>query len=92
MPKAMRQMPEQSGRASAASGEAVSDIACDEACGPPLEHQETGLAKLTAGTGGLLEAALTRQNLNILIERLKRRIDDAGVIRLILNPAVTPVA
>jgi hypothetical protein len=50
------------------------------------------LAKLTAGTGGLLEAALTRQNLNILIERLKRRIDDAGVIRLILNPAVTPVA
>jgi RNA-directed DNA polymerase len=79
MPKAMRQMPEQSGRASAASGEAVSDIACDEACGPPLEHQETGLAKLTAGTGGLLEAALTRQNLNQAWKRVKANKGAAGV-------------
>lgn len=64
----------------------------DEASGPPREHPATGLAKQLAGTGSLLAAALTRQNLqlawkrvnhDILIDRLKRRIDDAGVIRLI---------
>ena len=62
MSKAVRQMLGQPGRASVASGEAVSDLASDEACDPPLEHPRTGLAKQLAGTGGLLEAALTRQN------------------------------
>jgi len=110
MSKATRQMPDSSGRVSAAHGEALRDLTSDEACGPLLEHPGTGSAKQTAGTGGLLEAALTRQNLHaawkrvkankgaagmdgldildrvnhdILIDRLKRRIDDAGVIRLI---------
>ena len=38
MSKAMRQMPERSGRVSVAHGEAVRDLASDEACGPPREH------------------------------------------------------
>ena len=64
MSKAMRQMLEQSGRAGVAHGEAACDLVSDEACGPPLEHQGTGSAKPMAGTGGLLEAALTRENLD----------------------------
>ena len=71
MSKAMRQMPGQPGRASVASGEAVSDFASDEACGPPLEHPHTGSARPKAGTGGLLQAALTRQNLQTAWKRVK---------------------
>lgn len=65
--KAMRQMLEQSGRAS------------DEACGPLLEHLGTGSAKQKAGTGGLLEAALTRQNLQAAWKRVKANKGAAGV-------------
>jgi RNA-directed DNA polymerase len=79
MSKAMRQMLEQSGRSSKASGEAVSDLVSDEACGPPHEHPDTGLAKSTAGTGGLLEAALTRQNLQAAWKRVKANKGAAGV-------------
>jgi RNA-directed DNA polymerase len=79
MSKAMRQMLGQPGRASVASGEAASDLASDEACGPPLEHPDTGSAKQLAGTGGLLEAALTRQNLQIAWKRVKANKGAAGV-------------
>ena len=79
MSKAMRQMPGQPGRASVASGEAASDLASDEACGPPLEHPRTGSAKQMAGTGGLLEAALTRQNLQEAWKRVKANKGAAGV-------------
>ena len=79
MSKAMRQMPEQSGRVSVARGEARCDLASDEACGPPLEHPQTGSAKQTAGTGGLLEAALTRQNLQEAWKRVKANKGAAGV-------------
>jgi len=79
MSKAMRQMPELSGRASVARGEARRDLASDEACGPPLEHPRTGSAKQMAGTGGLLEAALTRQNLQEAWKRVKANKGAAGV-------------
>ena len=79
MSKAMRQMPGQPGRASVASGEAVSDLASDEACGPPPEHPHTGSAKQRAGTGGLLEAALARQNLQAAWKRVKANKGAAGV-------------
>lgn len=59
----MRQMLESSGRVSVVHGEAERDLTSDEACGPLLEHPGPGLAKSKAGTGGLLEAVLTRQNL-----------------------------
>ena len=79
MSKAMRQMLGQPGRARVASGEAVSDLASDEACGPPLEHPDTGSAMPAAGTGGLLMAALTRQNLQLAWKRVKANKGAAGV-------------
>jgi RNA-directed DNA polymerase len=87
MPKTKRQMLEQSGRASVASSEAVSDLASDEACGPPLEHPGTGSAMSKAGTGGLLEAALTRQNLQTAWKRVKANKCAAGVDGLDIEQA-----
>ena len=71
MSKAMRQMPGQPGRVCVARGEAVRDLTSDEADGPPREHPGTGSAMQTSGTGGLLEAALTRQNLQMAWKRVK---------------------
>jgi RNA-directed DNA polymerase len=79
MSKAMRQMSESSGRAGVARGEAGRDLASDEACGPSQEHQGTGSAKQTAGAGTLLEAALTRENLQAAWKRVKANKGAAGV-------------
>jgi RNA-directed DNA polymerase len=79
MSKAMRQMPERSGRAGVARGEAARDPVSDEASGPPREHPDTGSAKSKAGTGGLLEAALTRENLHRAWKRVKANKGAAGV-------------
>lgn len=79
MSKAMRQMPGQPGRAGVARGEAACDPTSDEACGPLLEHQGTGSAKPRAGAGLLLEAALTRQNLQAAWKRVKANKGAAGV-------------
>ena len=75
----MRQMPERSGRAGVAHGEAERDPASDEASGPPHEHPGTGSARPKAGTGGLLEAALTRENLHTAWKRVKANKGAAGV-------------
>jgi RNA-directed DNA polymerase len=79
MSKAMRQMPDRSGRAGAARGEAVRELASDEACGPPHEHQGTGSARPKAGSGTLLEAVLTRGNLQRAWKRVKANKGAAGV-------------
>jgi RNA-directed DNA polymerase len=79
MSKVMRQMPEKSGRVEQGRGEAGREPASDEACGPPRQHPDTGLAKPKAGTGGLLEAALTRQNLQAAWKRVKANKGAAGV-------------
>ncbi|MGV1352858.1 group II intron reverse transcriptase/maturase [Klebsiella pneumoniae] len=79
MSKAMRQTPESSGRVGVAHGEAVRDPASDEACGPSREHQGTGSAKQTVGAGTLLEAALTRENLQAAWKRVKANKGAAGV-------------
>ena len=79
MSKAMRQMPGRPGRVSAAHGEAVRDPISDEANDPPREHPHTGSAKQLTGTGGLLEAALTRQNLQAAWKRVKANKGAAGV-------------
>jgi RNA-directed DNA polymerase len=79
MSKAMRQMPERSGRAGQAHGEAGREAASDEACGPPHEHPGTGSAKPKAGAGTLLEAALTRENLQAAWKRVKANKGAAGV-------------
>lgn len=82
MSKAMRQMPGQPGRVGVARGEAVRELISDEACGPPREHPATGSAKQLAGTGGLLEAALTRQNLQLAWKRVKANKGAAGADEL----------
>ena len=79
MSKAMRQMLGQPGRVGVARGEARRDPASDEACGPLSEHPGTGSAKQRAGTGGLLVAALTRQNLQRAWKRVKANKGAAGV-------------
>jgi RNA-directed DNA polymerase len=79
MSKAMRQMPERSGRVGVARGEAACDLASDEACGPPREHRGTGSAKPKAGAGTLLDAALTRENLQVAWKRVKANKGAAGV-------------
>ena len=79
MSKAMRQMPGRPGRVGVANGESGRDPTSDEACGPPHEHQGTGSAKTKAGPGGLLEAALTRQNLQAAWKRVKANKGAAGV-------------
>lgn len=79
MSKAVRQMPQRCGRVGVARGEARRDPLSDEACDPPREHRGTGSAKQLAGTGGLLEAALTRQNLQAAWKRIKANKGAAGV-------------
>ena len=79
MSKAMRQMSAKAERAGVARGEAARDPISDEASGPPREHPHTGSAKRPAGTSGLLEAALTRENLNRAWKRVKTNKGAAGV-------------
>ncbi len=79
MSKAMRQMLGQPGRMGVAHGEAVRDPISDEANDPPREHPHTGSAKQLTGTGGLLEAALTRQNLQRAWKRVKANKGAVGV-------------
>ena len=77
--KVMRQMPGQPGQAERRHGEAGPYTASDETGGTLHEHPDTGSAKLTAGTGGLLEGALTRQNLQVAWKRVKANKGAAGV-------------
>lgn len=79
MSKAMRQMPERSGRVGVARGEAAREPASDEACGPPHERPDTGSARPMAGAGTLLEAALTKENLKAAWKRVKTNKGAAGV-------------
>ena len=79
MSKAKGQKPEVSGRAGVGYGEAVRERASDQADGPPREHPDTGLAKPRAGTGSLLQAALTRENLQAAWKRVKANKGAAGV-------------
>lgn len=83
----MRQMPEQSGRAGGAPGEAGGEAASDEACGPPHEHPSTGSATHKVGAGTLLEAALTRENLQAAWKRVKANKGAAGVDGLDIEKA-----
>jgi RNA-directed DNA polymerase len=75
----MRQMLGEPGREGVAQGEAMRDLFSDEACDPPSEHPGTGLARPKVGAGSLLEAALTRQNLQMAWKRVKANKGAAGV-------------
>jgi hypothetical protein len=64
MSRAMRQMPERSGRDGVVSGEAAREASSDEARGPRCDTEGTGSASLLA-------AALTRENLQQAWRRVK---------------------
>jgi hypothetical protein len=65
-------MPERSGRAGAAGGEAVREPASDETRGPRPDAEGTGSVSLLA-------AALTRENLQRAWQRVKANKGSAGV-------------
>lgn len=77
--KVMRQKLGQPGRVGRRHGEAVPETASDETGSTLHEYPDTGSAKQTVGTGGLLEAALTRQNLQAAWKRVKANKGAAGV-------------
>jgi RNA-directed DNA polymerase len=79
MSKVMRQMPVRAGRAVPARGEAARPSISDETPDPRRERQGTGLAKPIAGTGGLLEATLERENLRQALKRVRANRGSAGV-------------
>jgi len=72
MSSVMRQMAERSGRAWAASGEAEREAVSDETRGPRRDTEGTG-------SGSLLAAALTRENLQQAWKRVKANKGSAGV-------------
>lgn len=69
--QARRQMPAQAGRAGEARGEAACEAVSDEACGSRHETTSTG--------SGLLEAALTRENLRQAFKRVRANKGASGV-------------
>ena len=71
MSKAKRQKSAEVERTSVTSGEAAGDLARDEACGPQSEVKDTGST--------LLEAVLTRENLQRAWKRVKANKGAAGV-------------
>jgi len=72
MSRAMRQMPERSGRDGVVCGEAAHEASSDEARGPRCDTEGTG-------SGTLLAAALTRENLQQAWRRVKANKGSAGV-------------
>ena len=71
MRQALRQMPARAGRAGVARGEAASDPASDEAGCPRRATENPGTA--------LLQAALTRENLQRAFKRVRANKGAAGV-------------
>lgn len=89
--KVMRQMPVQAGRAGRRLGEAGPETVSDETGSTLRGHPDTGLAKSKVGTGGLLEAALTRQNLQTAWKRVKANKGAAGVDGLDIEQTATVI-
>ena len=77
--EALRQKPARAGRREISRGEAPVEICRDEAEGTQHENEDMGSAKLRAGAGTLLEAALTRENLRRAFKRVRANKGSAGV-------------
>lgn len=69
--QATRQMPAPAGRSSRGGGEAVPELVSDEACRPRHDPSDTG--------SGLLNAALTRENLKQALKRVRANKGASGV-------------
>jgi len=80
MSKAMRQKPVPAGRGTVGRGEAPVGVPRDEACGPRHEQESTGSA--------LLQAALTRENLQRALKRVRANRGSAGVDGLDIDQTV----
>lgn len=80
MSKVMRQMPTQVGREAVGRGETASDVASDETDGPRHATQDTGSA--------LLQDALTKENLQRALKRVRANKGAAGVDGLDINQTV----
>lgn len=78
--RAPRQMPAQAGRPEGGRGEAACDPGSDEARDPRHETQDTG--------SGLLMAALTRENLQRALKRVKANKGAAGVDGLDIDQTI----
>lgn len=83
--EALRQKPARAGRREIGRGEAPAGAYRDEAEGTRREKEGTGLAKLMAGAGPLLEAALTQENLRRALKRVRANKGTAGVDGLDIN-------
>jgi len=85
MSKALRQMPaKHAGRAAVARGEAARDAVSDEACGPRQDTNNTG----SALPKSLLQAALTRENLQRALKRVRANKGAAGVDGLDISQTI----
>jgi len=84
MSKVMRQMPTQVGREAVGRGETAREAASDEACDPRHGTQDTGSA--------LLQAALTRENLQWALKRVRANKGAAGVDGLDIDQTVRHLA
>ena len=80
MSKVMRQMPTQVGREAVGRGETAREVASDETCDPRHATQDTGSA--------LLQAALTRENLQSALKRVRANKGAAGVDGLDINQTI----
>lgn len=80
MVKVMRQMPTQVGRTAQRRGEAASAAVSDETCAPRRAPQDPGTA--------LLQAALTRENLQSALKRVRANKAGAAVDGLDINPTI----
>lgn len=74
MQQALRQKPARAGRAGVAGGEAGCDLVSDEACGPRCVTEDSG--------SELLQTALTRENLQRAVKRVRAIKGAAGVDEL----------
>jgi len=84
MQQELRQMPEKSGRAGVAHGEAVCEAASDERGCPRHATQNTGSV--------LLQAALTRENLRRAFKRVRANKGAAGVDALDIDQTARHLA
>ena len=75
MSKVMRQKPAQAGPAAVGRGEAALAPTGDETCGP--RHEDLGIGSATPGS--LLRAALTKENMQQALKRVKANKGAAGV-------------
>jgi len=80
MSKALRQKPAPAGRSAVGRGEAPVGVRRDEACGPRGGTDGTGSA--------LLQAALTRENLQRALKRVRANKGSAGVDGLDIDQTV----